>query len=199
MLTIDTTNGKSGVRPGVVEILPDYPRRQPTNLPDEAYYSAYYYFPEEVVPGDSWWIVFQWKDEEAGVTLHPTWMVNAWDWDQGGRMRFTLHRGVGDDNQPIMPHVREAIAPMGIPLGQWVHLECFYKWSIEPEGRVTCWQDGVMIWDMQNVRTDLDMGYQYWPRQWTTTNYSIDTTPAVVSIFVDDAAISLTRLGPSWR
>jgi hypothetical protein len=198
-LDIDTSVGKSGVRPGVIEILPDYVRKEPKNLPDEAFYSAYYFFPEDVTPGDSWWIVMQWKDEEAGVTLHPTWMVNAWDWENGGEMRFTLRRGVGSDNQPIMPHVVEASAPMVIPLGRWVHLECYYEWSIEPEGRVACWQDGVPIWDLTGVRTDLDMGYRHFPRQWTTTNYSEETTPTRVTIYVDDAAISLTRLGPNWR
>ncbi len=193
----------SGVSPGVRmekhNGIPGYGGA--TNLPDEAYYSVYYYFPETVSQSGWFWNVFQWKKayitDSGQQSRYPVWVVNV-DGDRSGHMRFLLSKAVDDNNHYDPEGVEVRQSAIDVPAGRWVHLECFYRWSLEPKGRITCWQDGVKIWDVIGVRTDMSYDYEQDPRQWSVDNYAADLNPSTVSIWVDDAAISLTRLGPDW-
>jgi hypothetical protein len=78
-----------------------------------------------------------------------------------------------------------------IPVGQWFHLEVYYQKAATATGHITVWQDGVQIVDLANVKTanSGDLG-------WGVINYGQMTTPSDMTIYVDGAAISTTRLGP---
>ncbi len=54
------------------------------------------------------------------------------------------------------------------------------------------WQDGVEILNLEGVRTRYDNG----DCQWSANNYGEYVTPSPVVIYIDDLAISQTRVGP---
>lgn len=165
-------------------------------LPEEAYYSAWYYFPQQVQV-TQWWIIFQFKQHGTSWGSDPTYTINV-DNRTDGRMNLYAYRHIGNDGGYMTRgHGVAAQADTDIPTGRWWHLECYYKWSRDSDGHLTCWQDGTLIWDLQNIRTEYDYG---WPRdgrpyQWTVNNYTAGTSPSSHTIYVDDAAISRTRIG----
>jgi hypothetical protein len=71
-----------------------------------------------------------------------------------------------------------------------VHFEIMIRKATDATGRVTIWQDDVMIIDLQGVAT----ASSDW-MQWDAGASSTDLSPATASIYVDDATISLERLG----
>ena len=56
------------------------------------------------------------------------------------------------------------------------------------------WQNGVRVLEVTNFQTNyapLANGYQ----TWSVNNYSNGLTPAIATIYIDNAAISRTRVG----
>ncbi len=202
-----TRSSSPGVRMGLWEY-PDGPSHQdvthPENLPTEGYYSTYYYFPQAV--DNTWWLLFQWKSamvDEWDADGNPTHQTRkllyyVWaDYHDDGTMTFRLRSRVGDDGEWIAPGYNVAYSNKPIPVQQWVHFECYYKWSKQKDGRITCWQDGVLLWDVSGIQTEYDYDYIGKPRQWTVNNYANETMPRTVTIYIDDAALSLDRIGPN--
>ncbi len=198
-LTIRNADGGSpspGVRMAVEKVQP-LPDSDPNNLPPEAFYSVYYYFPQAV--DSTWWNVYQWKQayvrSDGSQTRHPVYTVNV-ELRSDGAMYFKLRSKVGANGEYVQPGSTPASSSTAIPTGTWVHLECFYRWSQQPDGRISCWQDGELLWDVSGIITEFDLPYNTRKRQWTVNNYANDTTPETHTIFVDDAAVSSYRLGP---
>jgi uncharacterized protein (TIGR03437 family) len=154
------------------------------SLPVDAYYSAWYYFPQSIKPAE-FWNIFQWKTKISASVINPTMVLNIdqradghmyvylWDWIRS--------LDVGD-------------AAIDLPLNQWIHIEAFYRHATDATGHVTFWQDGRQIIDVANVQTQ-------WPstdedaRQWSIDSYTNGLTPSAATIYVDDAVISTTRVG----
>ncbi|MHB0871436.1 MAG: heparin lyase I family protein [Chloroflexota bacterium] len=147
----------------------------------EAYYSGWYYFPRNYSPA-AWWIVFQWKSKLSETDNDPTFTLGV-DNRPNGEMNFYLYSKLNDRSFTQ--------TAKNIPVGQWVHIEAYYKQAVDNTGRVTIWQDGVQILDATGVRTRR-AGDNI---RWGMTNYSDNLTPPDATIYVDDAAISTTRLG----
>jgi hypothetical protein len=80
-----------------------------------------------------------------------------------------------------------------IPVDRWVHLEAYYKHSYPNanSGRVTFWQDGQQIYDVPNVDTTNSANLT-----WSLNNYCDTLSPSSATIYIDDAAISTSRIGP---
>ncbi|MEM7032312.1 MAG: heparin lyase I family protein [Chloroflexota bacterium] len=155
------------------------------SLPTEAYYSAWYFFPEVYTP-DDWWNVFQYKSK--GSSSEPMFSFNI-DNDEQGNMVFYIW----DKANGGISH-NQVGAPQPIPVGQWVHLEIYFKTSFNKTGQVTMWQDGVQIIDVQNIRTILGEDERL---HWSVNNYTDGITPSNPVIYVDDVAISKVWLGPN--
>ena len=79
----------------------------------------------------------------------------------------------------------------GVPVERWFHLEAYYRKDAGDGGRVTVWQDGVQILDLDGVRTanSDDLG-------WSVDNYGAHIDPGDVLLYADDATISASRVGP---
>lgn len=61
---------------------------------------------------------------------------------------------------------------------------------------MTCYQDGVEIWDLQNIYTEFcSERNPNLPRVWKVNTYSDGLNPDEVSIYIDDAAVTNKRLG----
>jgi hypothetical protein len=155
--------------------------------PEAAYYSAWFYFPEEYHPAQ-WWNVFQWKSKRdmSADASDPMWVLNVGNLPDG-RMRFYLWdaiHGKSYDSQLVNP-------TKPLPVGCWTHVEAFYNRSERNTGQIYIWQDGVELYELDRVQTAVSDNVQ-----WSLTNYTDRITPSTATIFVAGATISKSRLGP---
>jgi hypothetical protein len=165
----------------------------------EAYYSAWFYFPRIYTP--SWWIIDQFKSRECSTCdPDPFWFVQA-----GNRLNGTMFLyltwwyGPWPNGTVEGPHEGEFGGRdyyqtiKDLPTNQWVHVEIFLRQSSAFDGEIAVWQDGVEILRQSNVKTR----YPYMGDEWAPSSYSGSILPSPATIYIDDAAISLTRLGPN--
>jgi hypothetical protein len=144
------------------------------------YYSGWYMIPQRVTVS-SWWHIMEWKSAGSTNAKFALAVGNR----PSGQMYVGLERGVDSGGGFWSQSVKD------VPVGQWFHLEAYYKKAADRTGRVTVWQDGVQIIDLANVRTANSSDLA-----WAIINYGQNTSPSDVTIHVDDAAIGTTRLGP---
>jgi hypothetical protein len=156
-------------------------REQPS--PPEAYYSAWFYLPATFEIG-SWLSLlhFGYSRTGDGNNIGPVWDFNIYPTGDGTLIGH-LHESSSVAN-------REPTNPLPVPTATWFHYEIFYKKAPDATGRITIWQDGTQILDLTNVVTAPNA----WT-QWDVGGASNDVSPAA-TVYFDDAAISLTRLGP---
>ena len=171
--TIANVNGDQGVR---------LFRWCESQRNDELYYSTWYYIPQQFNTVAGWWNIFQFKSKTPN-TNDPFFILNVGNRSNGG-MHFYLY-----DWQRERSYTQNA---MDIPVGRWFHVEVYYKSAGDNSGAITVWQDGVEIFDVQNVQTRYPNG----DTQWALTNYTSRISPDPATIYLDDAAISRSRLGP---
>jgi hypothetical protein len=154
----------------------------------EGYYSCWYMFPQ--VPQVNGWLnIFQFKKhdyEDQGGTgaIDPTWYNTVYN----GRL-YLNHWHSDSDVDNVDANV--ATPPQIVP-GQWFHIEWHYKDGIN-DGEIGVWIDGQQYWDLKNVETrgvhpDI---------QWAPSLYGQRVTPDPLTMYIDDCAISTTRLGPN--
>ena len=176
-------------------------------FPNAAYYSTWVYLPFAFDPrkfppwdpGDGgWWNIFQFKGPDREGTSQPLWVVNVGRRDNDPSMYLYLHSHY---NRPSSRGQRD---PLPLPVGKWFHLEAFYHSATDRTGRLTLWQDGQQILDLQNVVTSLggENGRDTHPI-WGIGNYTdhIVGDPEEdgrATVYFDDAAVSL-RLSLSLR
>lgn len=144
------------------------------------FYSAWYYIPQ-TVRVSWWWSLMEWKSRGSFNAKFRIAVGNRRD----GQMYLFLGRGADSGGGKWDQSIKN------LPAREWVHLEAYYEKAIDQTGRVTLWQDGVQIVDVNQVSTanSSDLG-------WAIVNYGQYTSPSDVEIFVDNAAISTERLGP---
>ncbi len=180
----------AGSYAGVVEIAPIasmastsyFFRNQPTPL--QGYYSAWFYIPSTIVIG-SWLSLTHFSGSETGDgnNLVGIWDVNLYATPSGGTAA-QLYDYMDQVNQ-------RQPTPVPFPRDAWVQLEVYLEKATGPTGAVTVWQDGTQILQ----RTDVQTVPTEW-LQWDAGGASDDISPTPATIYLDDAAISLTRLGP---
>jgi hypothetical protein len=175
-LTIDA--GPDGVQENAGLVLD-------TGLPEDAYYSAWYYLPQSVTVG-TFWVIFKFRmqtvaDDPASDT--ELFDLNVDDLPSGAlTLRFFDHR-TGTDIPPDVPD------PI-VPVGQWVHIEAHYRNRPDASGRLTFWLDGRQVLDRAGA-----MAPTPWVG-WDVVNVGQNLTPSLNVLYVDDCAVSLRRVGP---
>jgi hypothetical protein len=147
----------------------------------EAYYSAWFYFPQHYTTG-RWWNIFQFKSRpDDRDDSAPTWTVNVGNRPSGAMYLYLWGalngRSYSQDS-------------MDLPEQRWVHIEAYFRRSTRNDGAIRVWQDGVLLWEIFGVRTAIGDNVH-----WSLTNYTDNITPSAASIYVDDAAISHYRIG----
>lgn len=170
------------------------------------YYSAWFYLPTAVTPNGSglFWNLFQFKSRSTGGRDDPLWAFYA---DADGKGGVRLRAGWGYGGATVAgPKSGDSVGAKNfyqttasLPVGKWVHLEAFLRQSSGFDGQVTLWQDGVKLFDFTNVRTSYANGtYNSWnaENEWAVLSYSDGLSPSPATIFIDDAVISTTRVGP---
>jgi hypothetical protein len=112
--------------------------------------------------------------------------------------------GVGAARRLAGPHATDGVSGkwyeqanrVYLPQGRWTHLEAFLHESTGTDfsGRLTFWQDGQQLFDLQNVRTTFNnCNYNAWcaDDEWSVNVYSDGMTPNPFSAYFDDASIAL--------
>jgi hypothetical protein len=175
----------------------------------EAYYSAWFYFPQSfTLTADpstgQFWNLVQFKSRSTGGRNDPLWAFYA-DNTSGGGLEMRAGWGWGGSTV-AGPHSTDGVGGKNysqsiatIPIGQWVHFEAFLRQSKDFDGQVVFWQDGVKIFDFSGVRTSYDNPtYNSWSasNEWAVNNYSDGLDPSPATIYIDDAVIATYRVGP---
>jgi hypothetical protein len=169
-----------------------------------AYYSVWIYIPTLYeLTGDPsnghFWNLLQFKTRTTDSSrIDPVWALYIDDSHPG---QYYLKAGFGwGGTQLAGPYsggsiggtwFNQTLAPL--PIGQWVHLEAFLTQSNSYQGQLTFWQDGVKVFDFQNVITSYNnCNFNTWcaDDEWAVNLYSDGLTPNPAYIYIDDAKIA---------
>ncbi len=149
-------------------------------FPGAAYYGAWYYVPATALNGGVWNLL-HYQGGVPGQVLHGVWDVSLVNVGSGG----PLHVSFFDFLNGSTP---SASAAPTIPIGQWFHLEVYFKRASGATGELSLWQDGVLAVHLTGLATDdTDWG------QWYVGNYATDLMPPASTLYVDDVTIGFTQ------
>jgi hypothetical protein len=148
--------------------------------PGPAYYSAWYFISEMHAPDRYWTVLYFFYQKEPGnsATRHGLWDVNL------DRQSVYFYDEPG--SHQTNPQPRKTY-----PIGQWFHLEAYFAYEPARNGHVTVWLDGDQILDVPNLGVAASDNLY-----WGIGSDSNGMDPPRCTMYVDDAKISTTRLGP---
>jgi hypothetical protein len=157
-------------------------------FPQDAYYSAWYYIPQAYVTTTNWNILrFRGVvDSDSGVDgglsdLLDVSLVSQPD----GSMTLYL---VDARHQYLTSPLPDPV-PI-VPVGSWFQIECFYRNTTDPSGRLTVWLDGAQIYDVERPTGPSAAVY------FTPCSLVYNLVPTDAALYIDDVAISFTRVTP---
>jgi hypothetical protein len=159
------------------------------DAPAEAYYSAWYYLPYSVSVG-TFWVIFKFRMRTNADD--PNTAGELYDMDLAtmttGEMTLRLydHR-TGADRPLDVPN------PI-VPVEQWFQLEAFYRAANDDTGRLTYWLDGQQVVDIAGAPSSPTSWVE-----WDACSVGEDLTPSTATLYVDDCAISRSRVGPAGQ
>jgi hypothetical protein len=79
----------------------------------------------------------------------------------------------------------------GVPVDRWFQIEAFYRNAPDSTGHLSLWLDGVLVVDVGRAT-----GASGWVG-WSVANVGADLSPATVTLYADDCAVSRVRVGPA--
>lgn len=152
-------------------------------LPPAAYYSAWYYLPRSIGV-DMFWVIFKFRQQEQMT------MDELFDLD-------LINLDTGEMSVQLYDHRKQAVVPLDVespvvPVGRWFQIEAFYRNAQDDTGALTFWLDGRPIIDLPRQRMASSPFVE-----WDVSSIGENLNPGTAVIYVDDCAISRTRIGPS--
>jgi hypothetical protein len=175
--------GKSTVMPPALgmDSINYFSRLQPS--PGEAYYGAWVYIAPGFAVG-TWLSVVHFRGSYTGDSTNtfPVWDINLYP-QPDGSLAAQLYNYVSGKN------LQQSI-PIVVPIGSWVHFEVFLKKTSDATGQFKVWQDDVEILDEEGVVT----AQTDW-LEWSVGGASNNVSPSPGLVYIDDATISVSRLG----
>ena len=158
------------------------------------FYSAWFYLPNHHVI-DDFWNLMQFKSQRFDDVRGVFWVVDLDNRRTDGQNLFLKLRWKGEAFGPhagSRSRARQVYIQnrVDVPIRRWFHIEIYLRQAGGFDGRITVWQDGVRIYDVDGVRTR-------WPRgdqRMSINAYSDGLAPQTATVFVDDAVISTTRV-----
>jgi len=158
-------------------------------LPTEAYYSAWYYLPSGVSVG-TFWVIFKFRMRTNADD--PNTAGELYDMDvatlPSGQMTLALY-----DHQVGADRPLDAMNPI-VPVERWFQLEAFYRAANDNTGRLTFWLDGQQVVDFAGAPTSPTSWVE-----WDVCSVGKNLTPSMATLYVDDCAISRSRVGPAGQ
>jgi len=157
------------------------------DLPTEAYYSAWYYLPRTMTVG-GYWVIFKIRRRDVaddGTTEHELFDVDL------------VSMPTGEMGLQLYDHRAGAAVPLlrpetVVPVGVWFQIEGFYRNASDDTGRLTLWLDGVEVADAGGAATSPTPWIE-----WSVLSLGESLDPGTAVVYVDDCAVSRTRVGPS--
>lgn len=148
-------------------------------FPSAAYYGAWYYVPAEAVNNGTYNLLhFQGAVPDGGRSL---WDVSLANTGSGGPLHIILY----DFLNGMAPNAN-AVPP--IPIGQWFHIEVYFKRAKDATGTLALLQDGTMAVNLTGLVTDpTDWG------QWYVGIWADSLTPPASTIYVDDVSVAFSQ------
>ena len=156
------------------------------------YYSAWLYLPK-YYSISGWTNLIQFKSKTK-TRNDAVWVLELANRDKGGMYLMLRWKGLMEGPTKgagtSIKYYHQTV--MDVPVGKWFHVELYLKQSSEYAGRLTVWQDGVQIYDMNDVKTKYPTG----DNRWSINAYGAGISPMPFKVYVDDAVVSTSRLGP---
>lgn len=152
--------------------------------PDDAYYSAWYYLPRAYQTNSQWTIQkFRFRSESDAGVLGDGHDLNLRTLPGGEMILYVV------SHDPAYLQAPLADPPAFVATQTWFHVEVLFHASTDESGRLLVWLDDRLVYDLENRRTagsnDL---------VWSPCSIGEDVTPSPKVIYVDDAAISRSRV-----
>ena len=155
-------------------------------FPEEAYYSAWFYLPQTYRTTEDWTIM-QFNVPSDGDGGSDGLLIDV-DLRSlpGGDMILDIY-----DHRA--PYLRSPTAEPAqpVPIARWFQIEVFYRNVGDDTGRFTLWLDGQVNYDIHRPFGLSSTTY------WSPCSSTVALSPAASTLYVDDAAISLVRVGPA--
>jgi len=161
-------------------------------------YSAWYYIPEKTTIG-VFWDIFQFKSvlpDLSDASLF--WKIDLRSAENGDVYAVLFWRApvagpfAGDGVAPIRPYLQTVTT---VPVAKWVQFEACVKQSDGYDGRLVIFQDGVLLFDMNQIRTNFEGGKMIW----SVNQYGQGLLPNPNTLYIDDVAISTGRTSLSRK
>lgn len=155
----------------------------------DAYYSAWYFLPREYQTHSQWTIQkFRWRSATDPTVISHGYDLNLRTLPGGEVVLYVFSHNQEYLQAPL------AAPPAFVPIGAWFHLEALYRPRNDETGQVSVWLDDRLVYDLRDRRTagsnDLF---------WSVCSVGEDVTPSPKELFVDDVAISRSRVTRSGR
>jgi len=147
-------------------------------LPESAYYGAWYFIQQPVTNARIWnlWH-FQGRDS-VDEAHHDLWDVSLYRGAQDGDWELGVYDFVAGPTYRSADHKT-------IPIGSWFHIELFLKRATDGSGKIALYQDGVLLFEKMNLKSDASK-----ITQWYVGDLADTPTPPESSLYVDDVSIS---------
>jgi hypothetical protein len=97
------------------------------------------------------------------------------------------------DHRTAADHPLDVPDPI-VPVEQWFQLEAFYRPANDATGRLTFWLDGQQVVDIAGASTSPTSWVE-----WDAISVGENLTPPTATLYVDDCAISRSRVGPTGQ
>jgi len=153
-------------------------------LPESAYYGAWYYIPEALKDVNVAWNLWHFQGGDDPDSQHDLWDVTLGKGAQDGQWELmVLDRPSGFAN-----YRRTEDPRIAVPIGSWFHIELFLKRRADATGEIALYQDCELLFEKKNLKSDASKFTQWYFGDWAG-----EATPADSSLFVDDVSISATR------
>lgn len=155
------------------------------DLPAEAFYSAWY----DLAQGASvsgYWVLMKFRIRTSASD--PSSDTELYDIDLRSLPSGDMALAVYDHSQGAMLPL--AVSDPVVATGAWFQIEAFYRNADDATGRLTVWLDGKQVLDVAKPTSASD-----WVA-WDVGSVVDGLTPQTMVVYIDDCAISRTRVGP---
>lgn len=142
-------------------------------LPQAAYYGAWYYLPEPAEATGNW-NLFHFRGGDATTTTG-IWDVSLGN-DDAGQLALYVRDPSGAAVLPESPRL--------VPVGAWFHIEFLLRRAADATGEVALYQDGQLLLRLIEVVTDDGV-----LSEWYVGNLSDGVVPADYTLYVDDVSV----------
>jgi hypothetical protein len=155
------------------------------NMPQEAYYSAWFWVPE-TVPSSTYWTFF--KLASRMVPTDSTTGLDVWDFDldpaSDGGVKLRLFHHPPIDVAPLVAKT--------VPLARWFQVEAHYRASTTDDGELLLWLDDTLLFEIHGPTAPTSYV------AWTIGGATEDLGLPQASVLLDDAAVTTRRLGTQF-